>query len=104
MMYEPITDAFIHNLRCKLNCTMSTQVVLGLYHTDILPSIYSLLQHSYFKIGETLNAVRAALSYLLFSPYEEYMLENVEKYFKLPEMSEKNLKARSVRISRSIII
>lgn len=91
-----LLDAYMFNLRCKLNCTMSTQVVKGLHYTDILPSIYENLQYSYFKVGDNVQAVRSALSYLLFVPDEEYMLDNVQKYFNLPEISGKTLKSRSV--------
>lgn len=94
------------NLRCKLNCTMSTQIVRGMYYTDILPSIYEHLQHSYYQIGETINALRAGLSYILFVPHEDYMTENVEKYYRLPEIDGKEFKPRSVssRIESSKVI
>lgn len=75
---------------------MTTQVVQGLYYTDILPSIYEYLQHSYYQLGDTINAVKASLSFLLFKPDEDYMLDNVDKYLRLPEIEGKYLKARSV--------
>ncbi|XP_059469001.1 prolyl 3-hydroxylase 1-like [Neocloeon triangulifer] len=80
-----ISNHFAYCLKCKSNCTYNLNSLNGERHTDLLPSHYHYLQFAYFKVGKLKEACEAAMSYLLFYPADEEMLENLKYYKSLPK-------------------
>ncbi|XP_059608290.1 prolyl 3-hydroxylase 1-like [Phlebotomus argentipes] len=79
---------FTYCLRCKRNCTKDMSIVGTQKYPDVFPSHYEYLQFSYFNVGNLEQAIKCTMTYLLFFPENEVMLENLEFYKNHPEAKE----------------
>ncbi|GAB0099517.1 hypothetical protein DMENIID0001_153890 [Sergentomyia squamirostris] len=76
---------FTYCLRCKRNCTIDMSIVGSQKYHDIFPSHYEYLQFSYYNIGNLEQAIKCMVTYLLFFPDNEMMLENLDFYKNHPD-------------------
>ncbi|CAB3369515.1 Hypothetical predicted protein [Cloeon dipterum] len=89
-----IANHFAFVLKCKSNCSYNMNNLNGEKYDDLLPSHYHYLQYSYFKVDKLMEAIEAAVSYLLFYPEDKDMLENVKYYKSLPNANPELFKPR----------
>ncbi|XP_055705421.1 prolyl 3-hydroxylase 1-like [Phlebotomus papatasi] len=86
---------FTYCLRCKRNCTTDMSIVGSEKYPDVFPSHYEYLQFSYFNIGHIEEAIKCTVTYLLFFPENQMMLDNLEFYKKHPEAKDDFFTVRS---------
>lgn len=81
-LHELISDHFTQVLHCEHECVRDLATRPGRLSPmeNYLPLHYDYLQFAYFQVGRLEQALKCALSYLLFHPREEFMTENVAYY------------------------
>ncbi|XP_056893219.1 prolyl 3-hydroxylase 2 [Takifugu flavidus] len=81
-LYEVISDHFTQVLHCEHECVRDLATRPGRLSPmeNYLPLHYDYLQFAYFQVGRLEEALRSALSYLLFHKGEEFVTENVAYY------------------------
>ncbi|XP_071505938.1 prolyl 3-hydroxylase 1-like [Diadema antillarum] len=85
-LYEAIANHYASTLYCKEQCEGWLARINGKQVEDYLPSHFHFLQFAYYKVGDIQNAVKNALSYLLFHPADEVMLQNMAFYENMDDL------------------
>ncbi|XP_053432264.1 prolyl 3-hydroxylase 1 isoform X1 [Nycticebus coucang] len=81
-LFQAITDHYIQVLSCKQNCVteLASHPSREKPFEDFLPSHYNYLQFAYYNVGNYIQAVECAKTYLLFFPDDEVMKQNLAYY------------------------
>ncbi|KAM6963057.1 prolyl 3-hydroxylase 2 [Aplochiton taeniatus] len=81
-LHELISDHFTQVLHCEHECVRDLATRPGRLSPmeNYLPLHYDYLQFAYFHVGQLEEALRCALTYLLFHEGDEFMTDNVEYY------------------------
>ncbi|KAM6921307.1 prolyl 3-hydroxylase 2 [Xenentodon cancila] len=81
-LHELVSDHFTQVLHCEHECVRDLATRPGRLSPmeNYLPLHYDYLQFAYFKVDGLEEALRCALTYLLFHEGEEFMTDNVDYY------------------------
>ncbi|XP_054839117.1 prolyl 3-hydroxylase 2 isoform X2 [Eublepharis macularius] len=88
-LYEAIADHYMQVLACQHECVRELATRPGRLSPidNYLPLHYDFLQFAYYRVGNYVQALECARSYLLFHPNDEDVLDNESYYESLLEES-----------------
>ncbi|KAJ7324628.1 hypothetical protein JRQ81_017648, partial [Phrynocephalus forsythii] len=88
-LYEAIADHYLQILLCQHECVRELATRPGRLSPidNYLPLHYDFLQFAYYRVGDYVQALECARSYLLFHPDDEDVLDNESYYESLLEGS-----------------
>nr|XP_060614731.1 prolyl 3-hydroxylase 1 [Anolis sagrei ordinatus] len=96
-LYQAMVDHYMQVLSCKQSCSseLASQPGRDKPLEDFLPSHFNYLQFAYYNSGDYEKAIECAKTFLLFSPDDEVMKQNLAYYTAvLGEELAKNIRPR----------